>query len=82
MKKFWLLLILILSFSFLFSSCLGINEQKEEEDPRADLAEMLLRYQAAKEAVPKLQALYNVHRDRMVKDTDEISIDKTYVADQ
>jgi segregation and condensation protein A len=58
------------------------QEQKEEEDPRADLAEMLLRYQAAKEAVPKLQVLYNAHRDRMVKDTDEISIDKTYVADQ
>lgn len=58
------------------------QEQKPEEDPRADLAEMLLRYQEAKALSPKLLALYNVHRDRIVKDTDEISIDKTYVADQ
>ena len=58
------------------------QEEKEEEDPRADLAELLLRYQQAKAMTPKLQKLHEFHRDRIVKDTDEISIDKTYVADQ
>jgi chromatin segregation and condensation protein Rec8/ScpA/Scc1 (kleisin family) len=58
------------------------QEQKEEEDPRADLADMLLRYQAVKSVTPTLQKMHMAHRDRMVKDTDEISIDKTYVADQ
>jgi segregation and condensation protein A len=58
------------------------QEEKEEEDPRADLAELLLRYQQAKAITPTLQKLHAVHRDRIVKDTDEISIDKTYVADQ
>jgi segregation and condensation protein A len=58
------------------------QEEKEEEDPRADLAELLLRYQQAKAMTPKLQKMHEVHRDRMVKDTDEITIDKTYVADQ
>lgn len=58
------------------------QEEKEQEDPRADLAELLLRYQQAKAIAPKLQKLHEVHRNRMVKDTDEISIDRTYVADQ
>ncbi len=58
------------------------QEEKPEEDPRADLAELLLRYQQAKSITPRLQQMHLVHRDRMVKDTDEISIDKTYVADQ
>ena len=58
------------------------QEEKPEEDPRADLTELLLRYQQAKSAVPLLQQLHAAHRDRMVKDTDEISIDRTYVADQ
>ena len=58
------------------------QEQKEEDDPRTDLTELLLRYQQAKSAIPQLIKLYTAHRDRMVKDTDEISIDRTYVADQ
>jgi segregation and condensation protein A len=58
------------------------QEEKAEEDPRADLAELLLRYQQAKAMTPKLQKMHEFHRDRIVKDTDEISIDKTYVADQ
>ena len=58
------------------------QEEKPEEDPRADLTELLLRYQQAKAAVPNLQQLHQAHRDRMVKDTDEISVDRTYVADQ
>jgi segregation and condensation protein A len=58
------------------------QEEKPEEDPRADLAELLMRYQQAKAMTPKLQKMHEAHRDRMVKDTDEISIDRTYVADQ
>ena len=56
--------------------------EEEEADPRAELTDALLRYQQAKEAAGKLAPLYAYHSARMVKDTDEISIDKTFVADQ
>ncbi len=55
---------------------------EDEKDPRAELADALLRYQQAKEAVTKLIPLYQTYSGRMVKDTDEISVDVTYVADQ
>ena len=58
------------------------REEKEEKDPRMELTDALLRYQAAKEGAAKMTKLYAVHSARMVKDTDEISIDRTYVADQ
>ena len=58
------------------------REEKEEKDPRMELTDALLRYQAAKEAAIKMAKLFEVHRHRMVKETDEISIDRTYVADQ
>ncbi len=58
------------------------RSEEEEEDPRAQLTDALLRYQQAKEAVAKLSPLYAYYSGRMVKDTDEISIDKTYVHDQ
>ena len=56
--------------------------EEETIDPRAELTDALLRYQQAKEAAGKLAPLYAYHSARMVKDTDEISIDKTFVADQ
>lgn len=56
--------------------------EEEEEDPRAGLTDALLRYQQAKEAVAKLTPLYAYYSGRMVKDTDEITVDKTYVHDQ
>ena len=56
--------------------------EENEKDPRADLAEALLRYQQAKQAVAKMIPLYQTYSGRMVKDTDEISIDTSYVADQ
>lgn len=56
--------------------------EEESEDPRATLTDALLRYQQAKEAAQKLTPLYAYFSGRMVKDTDEISIDKTFVADQ
>ena len=55
---------------------------EEEEDPRAALAEALLKYQQAKEAATKLAPRYPQYSGRLVKDTDEISVDKTFVADQ
>lgn len=55
---------------------------EEEEDPRETLADALLRYKQAKEAALKMAPMYAYYSGRMVKDTDEISIDKTYVADQ
>lgn len=58
------------------------REEEDEEDPRAVLTDALLRYSQAKEAVAKLTPLYAYYSGRMVKDTDEISVDKTYVHDQ
>ena len=54
----------------------------DEEDPRAGLADALLRYQQAKKASLLMAPLYAQYSGRMVKDTDEISPDKTFVADQ
>ena len=53
------------------------KEEDDEEDPRAQLADALIRYAQAKEAAQKLTPLYAFYSGRMVKDTDEISIDKT-----
>lgn len=58
------------------------KESDEEDDPRATLTDALLRYQQAKEASAKLSPMYAYFSGRMVKDTDEISIDKSYVQDQ
>ena len=56
--------------------------KEDEEDPRAALADALIKYAQAKEAAKKLALLYPVYSGRTEKDTDEISIDKTFVADQ
>ena len=55
---------------------------EQEKDPRAELQDALLRYQQAKLAAAKMAQMYEIFRGRMVKDTDEISVDVTYVADQ
>ena len=55
---------------------------EDEEDPRAALADALLRYKQAKEAAEKMTPIYAIYSGRMVKDTDEISVDKTEVSDQ
>lgn len=52
-----------------------------EEDPRAALADALLQYQRAKAAAVKLNERFGVYGGRMAKDTDEISIDRSYTAD-
>ena len=56
--------------------------EDNEKDPRTELVDALQRYQQAKLAVAKMIPLYQTYSGRMVKDTDEISIDTTYVADQ
>ena len=55
--------------------------EEEEEDPRAALTDALLKYQQAKEGAKKMAALYQKFSGRLEKDTDEISIDKTFVLD-
>jgi len=57
------------------------RNEEEEEDPRAALAAAVLEYQRAKEASGLLKEMFSEYGLRMVKDTDEISPDKTYVAD-
>ena len=54
---------------------------EDEEDPREALAAALLEYQRAKQASEKLQSMYSIYMGRMEKDTDEISPDRSYVAD-
>ena len=58
------------------------KENEDEKDPRAELADALLKYQQAKEGAAKLKVRYETYVGRMVKDTDEISVDKTFVDDQ
>ncbi len=58
------------------------REEENGEDPRVLLTDALLRYAQAKEAAAKLAPLYAYYSGRMVKDTDEISVDRTFVQDQ
>ncbi len=67
---------------YIKSKMLLPRPEPEEEDPRAALADALLRYMQAKEGAAKLAKDYPRFSGRMVKDTDEISVDKTFVADQ
>ena len=57
------------------------RNEEEEEDPRAALAAAMLEHQRAKEASSYLKEMFEEYGLRMVKDTDEIAPDKTYVAD-
>jgi segregation and condensation protein A len=64
------------------SSMLLPRVEPDEKDPRRELADALIRYQQAKQAAQKMIPLYQLYSGRMVKDTDEITVDVTYVADQ
>jgi len=57
------------------------RNEEETEDPRAALAAAVLEYKRAKEASLMLGELFSHYGLRMTKETDEISVDKTYVAD-
>lgn len=54
----------------------------EAEDPRKVITDALLRYRQAKAAAVRMAEQYVIYSGRMVKDTDEISVDRTFVADQ
>lgn len=56
--------------------------EEDTEDPRKTLTDALIRYQQAKAAAVKFAPLYAYYSGRMVKDTDEVTVDKTFVADQ
>ena len=58
------------------------RDKDDTEDPRKVLTDALIRYQQAKAAATKFAPLYAYYSGRMIKDTDEVSIDKTFVADQ
>ncbi len=58
------------------------RDEEKDDDPRMQLTDALLRFQQAKEAAVKLTPLYSYYSARMIKDTDEISVDKTFVHDQ
>lgn len=56
--------------------------EEEGEDPRKELKDALLRYEQAKRAASLMHPLYALYSSRFVKDTDEISVDRTFVDDQ
>jgi segregation and condensation protein A len=58
------------------------RDEETEEDPRKQLVDALLKYQQAKAAMLVLTPTFAAYGGRMAKDTDEISVDKTFVADQ
>ena len=53
-----------------------------EEDPREDLTDTLIKAARAKALSEYLRSRYYTYGRRMVKDTDEISPDRTFVLDQ
>lgn len=57
------------------------RESEEEEDPRAALAAAVAEYKRTKEASVYLKELFGEYGTRMVKDTDEITVDRSYVKD-
>ncbi len=57
------------------------EENEEEEDPRAKLADALARLEAAKSVAVELGKRYMQYSGRMAKDSEDISPDKTYVKD-
>ena len=56
--------------------------EKDSEDPREDLVLTVARYARAKALAEKLRERYKKFGGRMVKDTDELSPDRTFVLDQ
>jgi segregation and condensation protein A len=58
------------------------EEDEEEEDPRASLADALQRLEAAKNAAAILSKRYEMYSGRMAKESDEVDVDNTFVAPQ
>ena len=73
--------LLMASELMLIKSRMLLPKDEESEDPRTALVEAMLEYKRAKEASEKMSPLYSTYCLRMIKEQDEISIDKKYVAD-
>ena len=57
------------------------RNEETDEDPRAMLASAMLEYKRTKEASVSLTLMFAEFGTRMIKDTDEIQVDTSYVAD-
>ena len=57
------------------------RNEEEEEDPRAALAAAMLEYQRTKAVSASLTRMFAQYGTRMIKDTDEIKADTSFVAD-
>ena len=57
------------------------RDEEKDEDPRKPLVDAILEYQKAKLAAVSLSDMYAVFGSRMIKETDEITKDRTFVAD-
>ena len=57
------------------------RSDENEEDPRAALAAAMLEYQRTKAVSASLSRMFAQFGTRMVKDTDEIKADTSYIAD-
>lgn len=57
------------------------RNEETEEDPRAALAAAMLEYQRTKAVSVSLTRMFAQYGARMVKDTDEIKADKSFIAD-
>lgn len=56
------------------------TNDEDEEDPRAALTAALIAYQQAKKAAAAFSQLYGQFGGRMIKETDEIDVDRSFVA--
>ena len=57
------------------------RDEETEEDPRAALAAAMLEYKRIKEAAVPLTRMFTQYGARMIKDTDEIKADTSFVLD-
>ncbi len=58
------------------------RHDEEEEDPRKALVDTVLEYQKAKLAAEELKSMFSEYGDRMSKEPEDLSDDKSYVAPQ
>ncbi len=56
------------------------RHDEEEEDPRKSLVDSVLEYQKAKLAAEELKSMFSAYGDRMSKEPEDLSDDKSYVA--
>lgn len=56
------------------------TKSNEDEDPRADLSASIIAYENVKKASISLGNMYMEYSGRAIKETDEIDVDKSFVA--